>query len=536
MTLRAARWVRESTEGQYDRFGPDAQRELADRAIEANGWLDTGIAWQVAHSGGTVHESAEWRDMLTRAGHDYDVLVVGYASRFARNVEEFARAVRLLREAGASVYFADERLHTADEQHWDWWMREAVEAESYRRRLARRIREGYAAKYRRFADPGGNPPYGFRRRREPPYLMEPDPETIDRAVEVFRRYATDTISTDALAVEMGLGYEQVQNILNNPIYNGWACRGRPVKGKPYWDERVPAAWRSNPPVPDWLWEQVQAIKARRLTGGGPHRSDRHSLLAGLLQCVCGANIRRNGTQGGAGKGPIRFQFIHPKPLCDEWGSRLTYPAETWEPWIVAQVDGIRLDEDRLSRVRAIIAAQQQPDDIARFRVARRRREIALAYAEGKMGRTEFDEQLAALDIEEAHVTSTRDAELEADLAVERLRSIPLTWERGTDEERAAILRGIYSKITVRGPDIVKVELTPAAYAVGLAVALPSEVRLIERPRQEPGTRVQPASVNRSNIRSVSPPDRSSRRSHTRSIPIVGRPAWLAAARAAWSTA
>jgi len=32
--MRAARWFRESTAGQWDDFGPDAQREQQDRAIE----------------------------------------------------------------------------------------------------------------------------------------------------------------------------------------------------------------------------------------------------------------------------------------------------------------------------------------------------------------------------------------------------------------------------------------------------------------------------------------------------------------------
>ena len=43
--LRAARWIRESTERQTDRFGPDAQREQQDRAIERWGLADTGRTW-----------------------------------------------------------------------------------------------------------------------------------------------------------------------------------------------------------------------------------------------------------------------------------------------------------------------------------------------------------------------------------------------------------------------------------------------------------------------------------------------------------
>ena len=40
--MRAARWFRESTAGQWDNFGPDAQREQQDRAIDRYGLVDAG--------------------------------------------------------------------------------------------------------------------------------------------------------------------------------------------------------------------------------------------------------------------------------------------------------------------------------------------------------------------------------------------------------------------------------------------------------------------------------------------------------------
>jgi hypothetical protein len=58
---RAARWIRESTAGQADNFGPDAQLEQQSRAIERWGLLDTGGAWQVAHSGRTIAAHIEAR-------------------------------------------------------------------------------------------------------------------------------------------------------------------------------------------------------------------------------------------------------------------------------------------------------------------------------------------------------------------------------------------------------------------------------------------------------------------------------------------
>ena len=41
--MRAARWSREWTAGQWDNFGPDAQRGQQDRAIEHYALVDAGL-------------------------------------------------------------------------------------------------------------------------------------------------------------------------------------------------------------------------------------------------------------------------------------------------------------------------------------------------------------------------------------------------------------------------------------------------------------------------------------------------------------
>jgi hypothetical protein len=79
---RAARWIRESTPGQFDRYGPEAQVELQDRALARLGLTDSGLAWRAAHSGRTVYRSLEMVDMLGAAQRgDFEVLLVGYVSR-----------------------------------------------------------------------------------------------------------------------------------------------------------------------------------------------------------------------------------------------------------------------------------------------------------------------------------------------------------------------------------------------------------------------------------------------------------------------
>jgi hypothetical protein len=71
--------------------------------------------------------------------------------------------------------------------------------------------------------------------------------------------------------------------------------------------------------------------------------------------------------------------------------------------------------------------------------------------------------------------------------------------------REELVHAIYERITVAGPEIVGVRLTQAAYAHGLALALPEKVEM-----------ARPTGVGRA----IS----------TYTIPIEGRDEWLAAAR------
>ncbi len=148
---------------------------MQDRAIARLGLVDSGLAWRAAHSGRTVYRSAEMVDMLGSAQRgEFDVLLVGYVSRWQRNLR---RTLELLEDtlhpAGVPVYFCDEEILSSSERHWDQLVDEAKDAERYSRRLSRRIKEGYASKLAKERDPGGRPPFGFRRNAAK--LLEPDP-------------------------------------------------------------------------------------------------------------------------------------------------------------------------------------------------------------------------------------------------------------------------------------------------------------------------------------------------------------------------
>ena len=67
--LRAALWIRESTRGQFDRYGPETQRRLIAAAMARLGLVNTGIEFSVARSGSTVYLHKTMREARTERGH-----------------------------------------------------------------------------------------------------------------------------------------------------------------------------------------------------------------------------------------------------------------------------------------------------------------------------------------------------------------------------------------------------------------------------------------------------------------------------------
>jgi hypothetical protein len=156
--------------------------------------------------------------------------------------------------------------------------------------------------------------------------------------------------------------------------------------------------------------------------------------------------------------------------------------------VLAQVAGIALDDATIAAVVAALGSSRQPVVIDRARIDRQMRELALEHAAGSMGDEAYLTRLKMLRGQRDAIAERMAPGLPAQRAVEWLRALGESL-KATDasKEKADLMHAIYDRITVAGPEIVGVRLTQAAYAHGLALALPEKVAMARPTGFEPAT-------------------------------------------------
>jgi hypothetical protein len=226
---------------------------------------------------------------------------------------------------------------------------------------------------------------------------------------------------------------RIRMILMNPLYNGWIRRHRRSDR----ETLKPAPWRSNPPVSDALWARVEDVRRAKTRGGGPKNWDRVDLLGGVVECVCGRQLRNDGTFADG-----RHRKLHASP-CEAWGRKARLGDQTWEAPVLAQVAGIEVDDATMSTVVAALGSNHQPVEIDRARIDRQIRELALEHAAGSLGDEAYLTRLKALREARDAVTERTAQGVPGQRAVEWLRTLGESLkEADVPEEKADLLHAI----------------------------------------------------------------------------------------------
>lgn len=470
-----AGYVRESTRGQADRYGPDLQRAEQRRFADRYGLREAGREYVDLVSGKDTLRRTDFARMITdgEAGA-FEVLLVYDTSRFARNVADaWAYRDRLAR-VGVEVVFCADGLIAGNTDTYELEGLKTVSDAAYIRRLSRNVGRGYEQKWRLFADPGGHAPLGFARTGERRLLEPVEGPDLDRVRRAFTLYASGTWSDTRLADELGLTETGLTEILTNPLYAGRAVRH---KGRPD-EEGRPARFAA--PVDPALFDRVQAIRSERRTahpaGGGSHGRRSYPLVR-LMRCAaCGSRYH-----GDAGNGYRRVRHSR-RPACSP---SATYRAERYETQVADRLNRLAFtDADRRQVLAAMRRATPASAPVPVPDTAAARAELQRRLAVGEVGLPEFSREWRRLDRPQPVPGPAAPIdELRLGRAVRLLNRFGKLWADPAipDELRQEAVHELFQQIDVQGPDVVALHPQPNENAWLLGYAAMREGSLTVQP-------------------------------------------------------
>lgn len=442
-----AGYVRESTRGQADRYGPDIQRTEQRRYAERYGLAPTGREYVDLVSGKDTLRRSDFVRMVADAEAGlFEVLLCYDTSRFARNVGQAYEYRDRLARAGVAIVFCSDGLISGNVDTFEVEGLKTVSDAAYLRRLSRNVARGYEHKWRLYNDPGGLPPLGFSRLGDRKLLAPVEGPDLAKARRAFDLYAAGTWSDLALADELGMTSAGLAEVLTNPLYAGRAIRH---KGRPDEEER-PASFEA--PVDPALFDRVQAMREERRTrhpGGAIVR--RSYPLVRLMRCAtCGCRYHGDPNNG------IRRVRHSRRPAC---ATSATYRADRFEGQIADLLDGIRLTDSDVRQVLAAmrVVAPSCPVALGTEDAATQRQALQEALAAGKLSLSAFSRAWRALERPKPFPVTPPD-----EIGIRRARK--LLAEFGTlwrdpavpDRLREEALLEILARVEVDGPQVVAV--------------------------------------------------------------------------------
>lgn len=467
--LRYRGYIRESTDEQTQKWGPDRQRNDLDRSADELGLSASEPRWYERTGTGEA-ESAELARALAdaRAGR-YDVLLVLTTSRFARNRAEAVRMKAEFRKAGVPIYFVHERIVSGSRQSALLeGVKEVVDEEENE---VRRMWIAGGQRERMLSGRWvGAIPFGYRKAmvdfvdgsRGWDGGLAADP---DRAPVVRRIFAMFAGGTAPLDIAFALNAEGVPGpqgpwtrativkMLRNPVYEGTMVRyrhHRPTlhyypEADPQDGRRVIDGAQVEAILTTAEWSQVQGLLDQRVVAQQAQSKRRRYPLSNLLRCeACGRGM------SGVSNGYSRYYRCSAR-AGDASCSAPLIRADEAEGAFAEWIGELRLPPDW----RTAIAATHEPDrggEAKRERLEERITRLRNLYAWGELAEDEYRAEAARVRAELAEVVTPSVAGM--DELADRLADLGRGWATADPDQQQAVARLMLSAVIVREARVI----------------------------------------------------------------------------------
>jgi hypothetical protein len=463
---RSRMLLRESSGPQMEMTGPVQQRRAVDRAIRDYGLQPVDHVYTLAYTGTDILSTQIVPQILAdaRAGK-IDILLIAYASRFARDLLDAMTFLEGLIDLGVSVYFCKEDVLCGRDKSWLAKIGPALlEAHNFSDGLSDQREETIQLNWEEFHTPSGRPAWGYRfDNGRPARIVKNDAIVNGRPLWearawCFEEYTKDKTTLTDLARKLNAeGYRTpggrlfakttLLEVLRNPIARGVLThhRGRPDEDTYYREDlRI---------VSDELFNDVQRILARRKrTHLSPHRVTVDHVLRDLAVCGdCGGRYWSHGAASRSRVSSYSLMIGHPasnKDLtrCRYWGR---YVSETT---IVQQLERW-LSQLRLPPRAAELVErfQKERPGVREFETMRKRlkdrdAKALEAYLENHITKETWLEQKAALAAQIASLPPTPGPVDTQTLEV--IENLGALWRAAGPGDRCLLAQKLFERIVI----------------------------------------------------------------------------------------
>jgi site-specific DNA recombinase len=467
--VRAAAYVRVSTEEQVDGHSLDAQRRAIVAACAERGWeivewyADEGVS---AHTDDASRRPAFHRMVEDARARRFDAVVVHKLDRFARSVVVALSTFKLLSDRGISfLSLSEQGMDFTTPMGKVMFGMLALLAEYYSENLGLETKKGKAERKAKGLH-NGLVPFGYR---SVDGRAEPDPETAVGARLAFRLAAEGQSLMRIAQTLNGAGYrtagnqrrgvftrDTVRDMLANRFYLGELPVFEPGRARRVRD------WQRGqhaPLIDEATFAAARTAVASRATA--VHAARRNATvysLSGLLRCAhCREKMRVVRTENGRVRYHCRSKA---QGLgCSGKGSFL----DVYEEQVLADLAGFTLPDDW--RAWLLADAERRADEAGWRDGERRRLEARLArlrelYGWGDITREEYQSERDRLERELALSMKAEPQHDRLGAMVRYLASLPTAWRDATAEQRNRLVNLVYEEICVDGPAVAYVKPRP----------------------------------------------------------------------------
>lgn len=468
--LRAAAYIRVSSEEQLDGHSLDAQRRAIDAACAERGW--TIVAWYAdegisAHTDDVGKRPAFHRMVEDAKRRRFDAVVVHKLDRFARSVVVALGTFKLLNDLGISfLSLSEQGMDFTTPMGKVMFGMLALLAEYYSENLGLEIKKGKAERKAKGLH-NGLVPFGYR--SVDGGVAEPDPATMEGAVLAFEMAAAGKSLREIAQALNARGYrtagnmrrgaftkDTVRDMLANRFYLGELPDFEPGT------RRRVREWREGKHpalINAAVFEAAgQAMRRRATAAKADRRNASVYSLSGLLRCVhCGERMRvlhnkdgrvryycRNKAQGLGCSGRGSYLDVYEEQIVGDLAA-FQLP-EVWKPVVLEEAARpLRRDGDVEEQRRHWQARLSRLKDL---------------YAWGDLTREEYQAERDAAERELARLAPAEQHAAQVERLAAYVQSLPAAWRDATPQQRNQLANVIYEEIWVDGPAVEYVKPRP----------------------------------------------------------------------------